>query len=344
MTKLLEKEYSKNDLFRYSGNIQQIGGIHSVSLKNGKADGIGAYIVKTGSGLEYTVLSDRGMDISSLSYHGVNVSYLAKPGIISSQYGYPADGEFGRYITGGMLFTCGLRNVGEACLDHDGQYHPPHGRISVTPAENPYAQCYWNDNDYIMEMGGTMKDSMLFGHNLSLTRKIISWLGKNELLVEDTLENNSPVDEEFMLLYHCNYGFPFLNEATRLYLPENTAKSAEKDVMENNPDSNFTKPQDSFPEQVIFRDIEPDSEGNIVIRVENPLLGFGVYIEYKKKNLPNLVQWKSMQSGDYVLGIEPCNCYIKGRKNERNNGTIQKIPAFSKMHFQIKIGIYDLQE
>jgi hypothetical protein len=79
-----------------------------------------------------------------------------------------------------------------------------------------------------------------------------------------------------------------------------------------------------------------------MVKLENEELGIGLYIEYDKENLPNLTQWKSMKSGDYALGIEPCNCFVKGRKEERENGTLKTIAAFSKLEFKLKIGFYGI--
>ena len=35
-----------------------------------------------------------------------------------------------------------------------------------------------------------------------------------------------------------------------------------------------------------------------------------------------------MAAGDYVLGLEPANCYIMGRHEERENGTLPVLKAF----------------
>jgi hypothetical protein len=342
--KLLGKEYTKKDLLRYCGNIKQIAGITETRFSDGKADGMKNFYVKTGGGLEYTVLPGKCLDISSLNYKGINLSFLAKPGIISSQYGYPFENEFVNYMTGGMLFTAGLQNVGPSCRDDNGVFHPLHGRIGITPAENPYAKCYWDKDDYILESGGIMRESALFGHNLSLTRKITSKLGENEIEITDILENNAPESEEFMLLYHFNFGFPFLDENTTLHFPQNTAiphTEIAKDGIQAS--ETITKPQDGFFEHVFFRDIKEDAYGFVIINVENKALGIGAYIKYEKKNLPNLTQWKSMRSGDYALGIEPCNCYVNGRKGERENGTLKKIKPFSKLTYKLIIGTYTIK-
>ena len=68
MAELLGKTYSKKDLFRYAGNINQIAGITESRLIDRKSDGVKIYRVKTGSGLEYTVLPSKCMDIAELSY------------------------------------------------------------------------------------------------------------------------------------------------------------------------------------------------------------------------------------------------------------------------------------
>ena len=52
--------------------------------------------------------------------------------------------------------------------------------------------------------------------------------------------------------------------------------------------------------------------------------------------LPILAQWRSMASGDYVCGLEPTNCYIMGRKQERENGTLPLLKPFESVHTEVK--------
>ena len=53
--------------------------------------------------------------------------------------------------------------------------------------------------------------------------------------------------------------------------------------------------------------------------------------------LPLLSQWRSMGSGDYVLGLEPCNTTLQGRHTERENGTARILKAFESMTNKVKI-------
>ena len=39
----------------------------------------------------------------------------------------------------------------------------------------------------------------------------------------------------------------------------------------------------------------------------------GIKIEYNVNELPYFMQWKSIASGDYVIGLEPANSSVYGR-------------------------------
>ena len=56
-----------------------------------------------------------------------------------------------------------------------------------------------------------------------------------------------------------------------------------------------------------------DSQGNTFGAVINEDLGIGLKTEYNLKELPYLMQWKSIASGDYVVGLEPANSSVYGR-------------------------------
>ena len=53
------------------------------------------------------------------------------------------------------------------------------------------------------------------------------------------------------------------------------------------------------------------------------------------ETLPILAHWRSMASGDYVCALEPTNCYIMGRKFERENGTLPVLKSFETVKTQV---------
>ena len=60
-------------------------------------------------------------------------------------------------------------------------------------------------------------------------------------------------------------------------------------------------------------------------------------ISWSGGTLPILSQWRSMASGDYVLGLEPTTCYISGRHDERENGTLPVLKAWDSITNTVKI-------
>ena len=55
-----------------------------------------------------------------------------------------------------------------------------------------------------------------------------------------------------------------------------------------------------------------------------------------------MIEWKSMKSGEYVLGIEPSNNYVLGRTEERKNGSLKTIKAFETITMSVSMNFYDI--
>ncbi|MBL6996366.1 aldose 1-epimerase family protein [Desulfobacula sp.] len=343
MAKIFGREIQKEEFLRYLGYYSHVVGISRKKMVEGKTKGAELLEFKTGSGLEFSIALDKCMDILTLSYKGMVLSQLTKNGPTSNKSGLPIKGYFPKAVNGGMMYTCGLLNVGTDYLDDDGVYHPFHGQIGFTPAENAGIKAFWDGDDYVMEATGLMRESAIFGDNLTLYRKIKTQLGSNELEIIDIIENNSPKEAGFNILYHINYGFPFLNEFTELKFPENKVTpltpESEKCLAECD---RVSKPVDGASDQVFLREIMEQEDGSCVIKTENQNLGIGSYLSYQKKSLPNFLHWKSMGSGDYAMGLLPTNSSCDGRPRDIENGTIRTLEPFEKTEFRLKIGVYDL--
>lgn len=343
MAKLFGREYTRNEFLMYSGNPSNFAGVTPVEYADGKAKGTKALIFRTGSGFEFTVTPDKCLDIRSLRYRGVTLSQQSKNGLTGNVWGQPIPGNFSSSVSGGMLFTSGLLNAGPESTEADGTFHQCHGNIGITPAENLCARAYWEGDEYLLEASGTMRESGLFRQNLMLTRRITTRLGSDELEICDTLENLSGIPEEFCLLYHFNFGFPFLSEALRVNFGANECQPRTPQAAAGLAESEkMIHPEHDFFEHVFFRKMVPDAEGICHVTAENPALGIGAEISYEAENLPNLCQWKSMRAGDYALGIEPANMYIMGRAAERENGTLPVLGAYEKKTYRLKVRAYTL--
>ena len=333
----------KEEIFRYAGHMAQAAEIREISYEEGRAGGMKAWQIKNGP-LNFTVMKDKCLDLAELSYKGINMSFLSKPGLQGRNH-YDTNGqEAQRSIMGGMMFTCGLENIC-APYSSQGKDYPMHGRIRTTPAEHTGARTWWEEDSYVMTVQGEMREAELFGENMVLKRKITtSWPGK-EILIEDTIENQGFREEPAMLLYHFNVGYPLLEENARIVIP--TKKVIPRDRQAAGHEELYWKmegPVDNEPEYVFLHELKADEGGNTFAAVINEKLGLGIRLEFNKEQLPYFMEWKSLASGDYVVGLEPANSSVYGRGYHEERGDLHRIPPLGVEKNRLKIVILEGKE
>ena len=326
----------KKKLLSQVGSLQQLAYVRPLAFREGRSSNMAAYAVKNGP-LNFTVMADKCLDIAELSYKGVNVSFLAKPGL-SGRNHYDTHGDEAlRSIMGGLLFTCGLENICAPCTI-DGKDYPMHGRIRTTPAEQLSASAAWENDEYTLRISGEMREAELFGENMVLRRSIETTYGSASIVIRDEIENQSFRAEPMMLLYHFNIGYPLLSQHSRLILPsrEVTARDAVSAPHLERWRA-IEVPQANEPEYVFIHDLAADAAGNTFAALINEELMIGIKLEFNRRNLPYFMQWKSMASGDYVLGLEPANSSVYGKKFHVQNDTQHMLGSFEKESTEIRI-------
>ena len=314
----------------YIGNPLQLCTLRHVTVSEGKAKGTQIIEVRTAGGLELDVLPDAGLDIGQCRFKGINMSWMSKNGYDSPAAISPYETEFVNTFPGGLLYTCGLRSAGPANRD-GGEWHPLHGRYHSLQAEQVCAER--TDDEIVIK--GTIRETELFGHVLEVKRSIRIPVFGASVTVEDTVTNLTPRDEEIMQIYHCNFGYPLLSEKARLILPEERETIPRTEFAKTGlgRECEFDKPIDGEEERVFFQKMKKEFRA----KLENPELGINMTISWSGDTLPILSQWRSMASGDYVLGLEPTNCYIMGRHDERENGTLPVLKAWESITNTVKI-------
>lgn len=329
---------------RRIGDMSQIAGLKRYSFSEGKAKGVEAIDVKTGSGLSFTVLPGRGMDIAWAEFNGTPFSYISKTGIVSPQYYESGRLEWLRTFFAGLLTTCGLSNVGGPCNEEHpvlgDQNFGLHGRISNMAADNVCVNQEWKENDFIMTISGHMRESVLHGENLVLKRTIKTSLGAKSLFIHDVVENEGLEDQPLMILYHINIGYPVVDEKSlficnsKEIIPVGSRSKETLDIY-----SNMQGPVKAEPEHLFFHDFGCDRDGMTSCGIINPDLEFGVYLKYNMCQLPKFSQWKMMAESEYVVGMEPGNCNPIGRVEAKRNGSIEYLKAGEKKEIDLEIGI-----
>jgi len=339
MARLFDQEFTRSDLLERVGDISQIAGVRLLRLEDGSEEGVRLIEARTGTGFRFNVLPSRGMDISFAEYKGIPLSWRSCTGDVSPAFYEPEGDEWHRIFYGGMVVTCGLTNVGAPCEDQ-GERLGRHGRISATPAQCVYADGQWEKDEYNLVIQGRMRQAAFWGENLSLSRKISTRLGTSMLRIEDEVENLDFSPTPLMFLYHVNLGFPILSEGSTLLIPAKKVVPMEASVDPRTFDQ-FHSPMSEASSQVFYHDVAPDSEGRVLVALINEKLSIGLTIQYNKNQLKNLVQWKMLGQGVYVLGIEPANCHVEGRARERERGTLEVLPPSGKRNFCLELGVLE---
>lgn len=267
-------------------NTQQIASVRRYLLTSGPEKGLEVIDCDNGK-IRFLLNVSKGLDVMQLYHKGQNISFISKNGFSARETPFPNRFE------GGMLYTCGLDNVG----GRDG--FETHGTYHNTPAEVICADC--GEDGILVE--GEIRCTALFGCNLVMRRRITCAIGAETVEIEDKLTNHGFKDEKYCILYHTNLGYPMLDEGTTVHLDAEECR-ARTEWSAKNMDTRLQigQPVDDNEETCYFMTLNKPE-----VSVVNPKLGKTFTLSYSKDTLPCFVEWKSMVSGDYALGLEPCS-------------------------------------
>jgi hypothetical protein len=346
MASLFGREYTKTELLKHVGEISQIARAKPYRLTEGHEDGVLAIDVTTGSGLDFTVLPSRGMEISSAAYKGRSMAWRSATTDQHPAFFEPEGKGWLRSFAGGLVVTCGLTWFGADCVD-EGVSLGLHGRASHLPATNVSWDGSWDGDDYILTVRGKLREAIVFGENIQLTRTISAKMGESRFFIHDVVENIGYQRSPHMILYHINIGFPAVDDNSKLISP--TLSATPRDAAAESGKENFNRlqpPTKDFSEKCYFHDMKPDADGKVTTAIVNPDLdgGYGVYCTYNKRELPYFTEWKMMGEGTYVVGMEPGNALVLGRAKERELGRLQFLESGEVREYHLEIGVVDGEE
>jgi hypothetical protein len=346
MPKLWGKEYSKEELIPRLGDLSQIASVLPCELADGNERGCKVVLIRNAAGLELTVLTDRGMSIYDLSLRGVPLAFKTAVGPLHPSHCSSKGLDWLSSWPAGLLTPCGLANVGSPCADESGEAGL-HGRIASIAARNvSYGGRWTQEGNYELFVEGTVTETSFFGVNLCLRRRISALIDESRFWIEDRVENRGFEAAPLMLLQHINLGFPLIDAGSRLLLPAGVTVARDAEAQAGIGEwMCFAEPQKSYREQVFYHDCQADAENRVRATVHNPEFengtGIGLYVQYLKSEYPNLVQWKMMKQGTYVCGIEPANCHVAGRSEERKRGTLVMLAGGERRSFTVEIGVFN---
>ncbi len=330
------KEKNIADISPYVGNMYQLFGTRRYALCDGASNGCRCIDVRTGSGLEYTVVCDRGLDISLASYKGTNLVFLTQNSESNPAFCKTYDFEWMRTFTAGLLTTCGPQNIGNPCVDN-GEELGVHGRWNTFSASNV---CDIIDTEKgEIRISGTMNDAVSMGHKLSIRRSISSKIGESVIVIDDEIKNEGSRPVPLNILYHINFGYPFLDENIRIEIPSKSVCGY--DEYSNGLIDERTSVKKPYP-CAEEKNYMHTFDGELVTaKVHNPTLrgGLSVYIRFDSSLLPYVTEWILEDYKDYVLAIEPSNVPCEPRSVLRKKGIFPEIAPGETKKFHVEIEI-----
>jgi hypothetical protein len=343
MAKIFGSNYTRKDLERRVGSIDQICGATRETLADGLGKGMDLVSVNTGGGLSYQVLPDRGMGIGAAYYDGMPICWISAAGYVAPWFYDPRGTHWLDSFGGGLLTSCGMSSLGTPSLD-DGVEYGLHGRISHIPAEEVAIRRAWVGDEYEVAVSGLVREYSVFQPCLELTRSIGSKLGENVIRIDDRIVNAGFRRAEFMILYHMNIGFPFLSETSELTI--DSIDVSPKDARyrgEVGSCGRMLPPTQGYEERVFNHRVNPGSDGMTCVSLVNrDGFGnrFGLRIRYTARILDHFVEWKMLGEGEYVLGLEPGNCFVDGRAASREAGDLAFLEPGEERNIRLSIEVF----
>ena len=270
-------------------NLSEIAYLRRYTLASGKETGVEVIECDNGK-IRFTLNVSCALDVMQLWHCGTNVSFISKNGFSVKHTDFPSRFE------GGMLYTCGLDNIGgRVGYETHGTFHEKYSTVTRT-------EC--SEDGICVE--GYIRDTELFGKNLLVKRRIYTEIGSESVTLEDTIVNEGARVENYCVLYHVNVGYPMIDDGARI----------EADVK-------FCEPRTEYADNCLATAFVTEAPlpcreetcyyltlAEKRVSVVNEKLGKKFTLSYSGDDLTNFIEWKSMAIGDYALGLEPCTSLL----------------------------------
>jgi hypothetical protein len=196
-----------------------------------------------------------------------------------------------------------------------------HGKIANIPAS--YAAVHVGDQaPYDIVVEGHVDESHLFGLQVRMITRISTTSGSNHLVVRDEFVNLKDQPVEMQVLYHWNFGPPFLEPGARFVAPIKTLTPRDPRAVEGLEHHDaYGPPEPGSTEQVYFYELlarNADNETTLAM-LRNPTGEKAVVLRFHRDQLPCFTLWKNTagRRDGYVTGLEPATNFPNPRPFEK---------------------------
>jgi hypothetical protein len=316
-------------------SLEQIAGFTRLQLSDGLEKGVEIIEVRTGSGLRFGVCPSRGLDVTFAELNGQNLTWRHPNGTIHPHLYSESNFGWLRGAANGLLTTCGLQSFGPPS-ESEGEAYGIHDRFAYLQAREVSTRIIETNGRLSFEISGDIRQTRLFGSNLRVERTYTAIYGESKLRLRDVIINDGFERVPFCVLYHCNFGFPLLEEGAEVIVNSKVTPRDEDARKGAESWAQVEKPQVGYKEQVFFHEITPDASGCHQATLWNGKRNLGVKLNFSATQLPNFTQWKMLGAGAYVMGLEPSNAPLASRKELLERGEMPFLQSGEKREFEIE--------
>jgi hypothetical protein len=323
------------------------------TLRGGLRDGVDLIEVHNGA-LGFSVLATRGMGIWKGNYRGLALGWDSPVrGPVHPKFVHQEERGGIGWLQGfdEWIVRCGLDSNGapgeDVVQDNNGNPMkvnlPLHGRIANSPAHHVAIEIE-TEPPYEIAVIGHVEESALFCPQLELRTRISTRPGSNSLTISDEIVNLKGTPSEMELLYHCNFGPPFLDPGAQLMVPDREVAPRDARAMEGIGHFNvYSGPTAGYVEQVYWHLLNTSAGGHETLAaLRNSAGDRAAVLRFDKLQMPYFTQWKNtgaLEDG-YVTGLEPGTNFPNPRRFERENGRVVKIEPRQSYRCVLRVEIY----
>lgn len=326
------------------------------TLDGGPSAGVDVVDLNNGE-FSIAILPTRGMGLWKGDFRGIPVGWKSPvarpvhPNLVNleARSGLGWLGGFNE-----LMCRCGLSFNGppgtDRVVDEQGNVSESevtlHGRIANTPAHHVAVEIS-DEGAGTLRVIGMVEETMMFAPALRLTSTVSTEAGSNTISVHDVVQNVGGQPTELQMLYHANYGRPFLSEGSSLVAP--IAEVAPRDAHSAkgvNTLSEYGGPVAGLPEEAFFFRLIGDDQGQTQVLLRNAGGDLGVSMSFSTRQLPCFTLWKNTQAeaDGYVTGLEPGTNFPNFKTFEREQGRVITLEPGQTCEAGFELSVHDSVE
>lgn len=319
----------------------------------GLAEGVDVIEVNNGA-LTFTLLPTRGMGLWKGTCGGCDIGWCSPAvGPVNPMFVHSEERGGLGWLKGfdECIVRCGLSSNGaparDVVPDNNGNpvevHLPLHGAIANLPARRVEARVVTREDGVWLEVSGIVDEGMLFCPCLGLETRFSTRVGSQAVSIHDEVVNRNAVTQEMQMLYHCNFGEPFLEGGSRLVVPAVESAPRDARAAESMADYDvYLEPTPGYVEQAYYHRLAADPQGNTQVLLRNRSGDKGVSMRYNVRQLPCFTQWKNTVGRDdgYVTGMEPATNFPNVKPFERQQGRVVKLKPGERYPIDLTMEIH----